>query len=611
MTAPTWPQIVFKPNAQGLFVPRGFQVGGKFLPDRRQTTPGEVAAFFGERTISIEPDYSELWPNETKPDIPTMLKRFKRTTWFGYISRFLQALHNKNVPTRQAEESIIVGMMTKATVDRINAWIRTVPKFRLLSPFAMLVTQQLCFIYCEDGVDAERLTEEEREHVLKTIYLVSEFLHEKPNAALKAEDSAGVAAALADRSELPDAEFFGLRALSLWCWKFEGLSEESKAIRKKANECFKGQFGVTLEQWLFTLWAQIISFSRNFDLEQNITGIATIVKDIAPTEFRQTALIKSLAADSETFAKRCKQAHSEEEPIWSTPDLKPTSQYPLLEYEEGKAAVLSPNHLALAALERPLWVMRGGTDGKGKDKLSNPYQGFGYLIQDYVNWHLNRMYPGRYTPLDPLKNRNRADGIIWFEDAFIVVEIKGRHTRNRHLVRTDSELLIELLDKGIRDAVGQIEETVRDVIKKRIPYPYPTFKPVKAGSLIIVSEELPLSVLAEKVWRQVLPPTRIYDGIKQLHPQIVDLSEIELFDMFPSVSLFDVLNNKMLDDARVYEGLASYRRLVKIPMAARSELNHERIDSLRTMLSSFSARRKRAFARKSKNKSSKKRKRKS
>jgi hypothetical protein len=164
--------------------------------------------------------------------------------------------------------------------------------------------------------------------------------------------------------------------------------------------------------------------------------------------------------------------------------------------------------------------------------------------------------------LRPSNNRKRAEGVIWYEDGFIVVEIKARRVADgaRYQLRLDQTYAEELSKRGMTEAIEQIDATISDILSGQIPCR--CVRPVRlVGSLIVISEEAPLNLIAESVLTKVLPVTATRDGILRLMPQIISLQELETLDQWDGGRLLDVLKEKMRDKSTGVESLRTYRQL--------------------------------------------------
>lgn len=260
-----------------------------------------------------------------------------------------------------------------------------------------------------------------------------------------------------------------------------------------------------------------------------------------------------LATSHSDFAAECLRIHTEA-PLWERPSLEPLKRWPCVYVDDARRLIvpMSPVHVGQNALEGPLRVMRDCGE-------SNPYQGFGHLIEDHVHHALATTFGDRYQRLKPLKKQPRAEGILWYPNGFVVVEVKSRRIADgaRFQHRDDAECIEELRRRDVPKAIEQIEATIAQVLDGNIPCQCGR-PPYVIGSLIVMSDEVPCSFIAGGVLHSLLPPTRKHVDHSVLRPQLVTLAEIEGLDTWSGVNLIDVLRDKMGDPDTSIESVNAF-----------------------------------------------------
>lgn len=535
----------------GLSYSVGAHFGGKFYPNPPKNQSAELRADLVEHRSVVTPSYAELW-TEPMPDIPSVVRLLKKDNWLSILSRVALAMTSPGISYRDAERAVL-SMLTTERKAALVKWHKDAgPRKRFIDPFAVLASIQIAAIYAEPGQIKGKLTDEQGEAIPKLLYMVSASINEESNSRMDT-DLPGVVAALTERSSLGHMIDIATRAVALWTWPIPNQRGRVTSFRAKADAIFKKKYGVSILEWQAVLAHAIESLVVNINMDKMHDGIPSMSTRYDNSS-RARNILNSVSGTWEEFKSRCEAQHAKAD-LWKSPTLVPLATTPLISISPTESIVLSPVNLALAMLEFPLRAAKE----EGLDL--GP---FGDIVEDYCHHLLSLQYGRSYTPLAPLKDGERADGIIWFSDGFVVVESKSNRTNTKYVNRNNARFLQELGNRDIPKAVGQINATIDDVLSGAIEKPWWIGNPSRAGSLILVADELPLTPLAAPALNQVLPPTkREPSGVLRLQPQIMEIDELERLDSWDGDTLIHVLGKKMLHSGTALEAYTSYQSFMK------------------------------------------------
>lgn len=541
------PTIHFKVGPHGLAAPVGTSIGDWIYPSGDLSARQQLRQSLLEAGIGTVADFKDLWPDERMTPAAAF-SALPAQWWLNILSRFALCACSPNVDTDEFTRMLVQMLSSSARLNFQRKYGHK-PNPRLLCPFSVLLAIELASFM---GADHEPPSEGARDTLVRPILLLSQTLNSSVAGNIKSSPS-GIAATLTERSRLGDPRHWLLRAYNVWVHDHADLSSESREFRAAADRTMRERIGIDLASMIGAI-GQVLTFYLSLDLKTLSNGAVCLDLQRLPlTEAGNHAIditFAQLTATVQDFASACRSRHQTRS-LLENPTLESLRQYPCVYVESStrRMSLLSPVHLAASALDRPLRIMSDAG-------VENPRTAFGQLAEDHVHHALSSMFHKRYQRLDSHDKHKQADGILWYEDGFIVVEVKARGVpdKRRFKQRNDTEYTKELTDRDIDKAVAQVESTINRVMRGRIQCQ--CCLPVRvAASLIVTTEESPTSFIAASVLNKLLPDTRHEYGIAVLRPQLLSLSDLEALDMWSGKRLIDVLNVKMRDRDRSLEAL--------------------------------------------------------
>ncbi len=545
---------VFKKQASGLILPAGVVLGGTLHSylDSWDSEP----EFRGTRTLGAVPTYEELWDGP-RPALESLIKAVPAQGWLWFLATLTNVLARDNVKAHEKFE-LVLSMFDRNVRSRLRNILKgATPTFPIVE-FPVLLLLEIALANADFAEDAAQSDSgASLDPMVKAIYVLWSLLTEDTTSQTL-RNPAGVAAALSERSFL-GSPFRNLQTgFGLWAWDHAGLDPAALTARSRFDNRLRETIGYSLEQWVtgITLATMI---AQNQPVDEAIAHPISITgrrNDL--TNEGSDLLMGCLARVSATttgLQESCRSLGTGLHLV-RKPSLLALKRSPCLQIQADPAVyrVLSPVHLAESAVTRPR--IESETDESMKALAR---QDLGTLTEAYIHGLLAATFGDNYQRLPSTKKRSRADGLIWFPNGFVVVECKARRSPEytRYQVRDDESYRNELEGLDLGKAVAQVEQTTEDVLRGLIQHRCKS-TPAVAGSIILFTQDIPLSEVSRSVLDEILPKTRAHLGVLRLRPQIMSIERVEELDKWTHLDLLSELVRKMQDRDVSLEGLNNF-----------------------------------------------------
>jgi len=443
-------------------------------------------------------------------------------------------------------------------------YLRETPDAHPITEFPILLFLELVLARGQGrGSPSQFIPPEVVERVLQGVYALWTVLCEHDDPTIL-ENPAGVAAALCERSTLGKPMLALRVAFALWVWEHKDLDERARESRALFGQCLRETYGIALNEWVAG-----IAIATHASTNQPVKEVTTEPLYVNPrrpelTEQGVSLLeqcLKLVSACTERLAAECK-AWDDERDLVVEPTLLPLKKFPSLATLESppRYRVTTPVLLAGAAVSRPFVVAQ---DTRRPDVRKS----YGYVVEGMVHGVMRECFGDNYQRLEEPGDRKTGEGIIWFRDGCIVVEVKARHRfeSKRFGIRSDQQLRDDLSTSDLPKAVEQIRATTNALLDGSVPGS--SLRTIRViGSIVVMVEEVALTAASKSVLDTMLPATKSHAGALCLRPQLLTLDGVvDLLHWDLTSSMLGVLTVKMQHPDLSLEHLGNYLRIGRHP----------------------------------------------
>lgn len=546
----------YKQRPSGLFVPAYLSFENAIQQLGNASDDGFLGDHPGMRGLAVVPGYRDIWGTNS-PEIKELFSTVTLEWWLEVLSRLGAALLHETAQDT-AKLTLFRTFFQPSELRRLDAFLQNAPRAGVFEPFSVLFAIQLACVYSSSTKEPHPLDDQAADRIVQGILILVDLLNAQNGLDIQ-QGSSGWLAGMIERSSLGGPLEHLATAYGLWLWDDAHVTSEIAGVRQRFNQTLETSYSLNLRDWIVS--AGLVSWVSSIrSMQKMMTGPMSFQLPLEGLSKSGNQAIRrfftAISITLQEFVQHCRKLNNESS-FLDRPTLLPLKQYPamVLASEPMLYRVLSANHIAEAAIERPVRLRESAS----LDARSDARREFGLLFEAYVHGLLARTFGDRYQRLPPHKKRPRAEGIVWYPNGVIIVECKGRRVSElrRFQMRSDVSYANELEGLDLQKAVRQIQSTGIDILNGRIQRP--TGISVKViGAIIVCYQELPQSILAKTVMAPLVGENRFEDGVLWLRAQFGSIKMIENLDGWEDLNLLSVLYEKMADDITAFESLRNY-----------------------------------------------------
>lgn len=360
--------------------------------------------------------------------------------------------------------------------------------------------QQLVFLHAPDVSDKKFTTVEDFDRLCTALLMTWDFMHP---VSIPEDVNEALASLIQDEARRMRESSYELGSRAFFAYEIKSDSPSKSA--SQLRELFQRITGVSLIDY----WAGGFSIT----MKEQTTVVAEIANGWSSTlspsncptekEARSLGAFHLLRCGSVEQVRAAIEKFDGGRPIHSF-NLIGIRSFPIVEFDNDSRFVINMP-AALTGLFGGIRhaILAGVLDGKAPEMNVKELGGlYGELFQDYVINLLHDAFGERFIRIAEDKENSRADGLIWFHDKVVVLEIKGSYPTAMDYAtpKTLGERQADLTRLGVEQAAQQVASTIRALRSFELEPPgMPRFDWTTTTILpvIVTLERLPLMW---KVW---------------------------------------------------------------------------------------------------------------